>query len=674
MSVGAVYKGDVSEVTMGHETGLWIQSDITQRYWDATNSASTPDYTTITFEGTASLGDNAIFEDTSPVLKIPVGMLIGAKMAFQRAASSDNVFLSHYYDGANGKIYTIVDHTLTGGKTVLKIVPKMNGISSVGLESGDGDGINIFSVGLPTIKSGTSVALNASADLSKESSNIDQFVGLASFMTLPDTKVELHRYNVVGLGRQVAVQQTGRVHHTGGALEMPLHSPRWLYYSLGRETVDQQSLTSIWASTNIKTGTTVEPGQVYVDLNGNAVGGQTVVPGDYLMIRDSTTAPITTYKSVDQTDNNYWPATISNLEDDTEHFEYTQTSEIRRVTAIQALSSGYRFFVDDAWSYAHTVADSVTLHRYENDATNNSPHIGDDNFITNPVRKLIYSSDTIPSFCLEHRIRTRDVGSHSQEGGPTPGSSTDSKQLTRVFRGCKVVEWEISSTVDAELKYRCVFDALSCYTDTGRLESTKGDRYTSHRMFQNIATDAKGRKASGIAKCSEKPFMFYDGSIEAFGESIGFVTGFELRGKTGVELFHTIQSNPVPEAVDSNNRSIKQVPYGGTRNASIIREGREEYELELDLVLTDPLLWHELRSHLEKSGTVGDSGNLIHLYFTKPTTGSGTFPQSLRILMDDYVITEAPIPVPDDKGLLRTKVMLHPRNIKVVSEDTLFHC
>ena len=135
MSVGTVYKGDVSEVTMGHETGLWIQSDITQRYWDATNSASTPDYTTITFEGTASLGDNAIFEDTSPVLKIPVGMLIGAKMAFQRAASSDNVFLSHYYDGANGKIYTIVDHTLTGGKTVLKIVPKMNGISSAGLGS-----------------------------------------------------------------------------------------------------------------------------------------------------------------------------------------------------------------------------------------------------------------------------------------------------------------------------------------------------------------------------------------------------------------------------------------------------------------------------------------------------------------------------------------------------------
>ena len=38
-------------------------------------------------------------------------------------------------------------------------------------------------------------------------------------MTLPDTKVDLHSYHVVGLGRQVAVQQTGKVHHMGGSIE-----------------------------------------------------------------------------------------------------------------------------------------------------------------------------------------------------------------------------------------------------------------------------------------------------------------------------------------------------------------------------------------------------------------------------------------------------------------------
>ena len=242
---------------------------------------------------------------------------------------------------------------------------------------------------------------------------------------------------------------------------------------------------------------------------------------------------------------------------------------------------------------------------------------------------------------------------------------------------CKVVEWELSSTVDAELKYRCIFDALSCYTDTGRLESSdKGDRYTAHRMFQNTATDAAGRVASGIASGSEKPFMFYNGTIKAFGGSIGFVSAFELRGKTGVELFHTIQGTTVAESVDSDNLSIKQVPYGGTRNASIIREGREEFEMEIDVALTDANLWHQLRSHVEQSatvGTTGDAAGFIELHFTKPVTANADRAPSIRVIIDDYIITEAPIPVPDDKGLLFSKIRIEPRNIKVMSTDTTFH-
>ena len=65
----------------------------------------------------------------------------------------------------------------------------------------------------------------------------------------------------------------------------------------------------------------------------------------------------------------------------------------------------------------------------------------------------------------------------------------------------------MSSTVDAEVKYRCIFNALACYTDTGRLESSNaGDRYTAHRMFQNTADTKRGRKVSGIAEGAEKTF------------------------------------------------------------------------------------------------------------------------------------------------------------------------
>ena len=215
---------------------------------------------------------------------------------------------------------------------------------------------------------------------------------------------------------------------------------------------------------------------------------------------------------------------------------------------------------------------------------------------------------------------------------------------------------------------------LACYTDTGRLEtSNPGDRYVAHRMFQNTAETAVKRKDSGIAEGSEKPFMFYNGSIEMFGETIANVAAFELRGKTGTELYHITQGNPLADTVNSDGRVMKQIPYGGTRNAAIIREGREEFEMEVDVYISDPLLWNELRTHRNVTGTVGATGGIMNLFFTKPTTGSTYSTPSLRILVDDYVITEAPIPVPDDKGLLRTKIKLTMKNVKVVSYDTMFH-
>ena len=52
---------------------------------------------------------------------------------------------------------------------------------------------------------------------------------------------------------------------------------------------------------------------------------------------------------------------------------------------------------------------------------------------------------------VEHSIRNRDVGSYSTEQtSNAPGGANDSKRA-RIFRGCKVVEYELSSTVDAEL-------------------------------------------------------------------------------------------------------------------------------------------------------------------------------------------------------------------------------
>ena len=674
--VSQAYKGDVSEVLMGHETGIFIEHNKPCGF-TTTYVSSTPDFNTITFTGTGS-GNSTIFENSKAVLKVPVGMLIGQKISFHKTGSPTN-YDSVHADGFSQKVFTIVDHTVESNATKLKVVPRFTATT---LTSNTGDAMLIHSTGMPTLASGSTFAHNDSAKLSSEFSHIDQFIGLASHMKLPDTKVTMHRHHVIGLGRQAAIQQTGRVFHQGAQLEMPLNNPRWLYYSLGREVVDDTTMIAAFSKSKTAAAA-VTPGQTYVDVAALTFGGdQTVAIGDYILFHDDTLTPTVHYNAVDGTTSQFWPYNhaSSGLSNDSEHFEQTITSEIRRVVAIEGTT---RLFLDDPLHFEHATSDGLYLFRFASNNATGSPHVNADGTITNAVRRLLFSGDTLPSFCIEHSIRNRDVGSYSNENSNVPGSSTDSKQLTRVFRGCKIVEYELNATVDAEVKYRCIFDALSCYTDTGRLEpattspdTNPGDRYRAHRLFQNTATDAAGRKEAGIASGSEKPFMFYNGTITAFGQDIGFISTFELRGKTGVEIFHTMGGTPVAESVDSNNRSLKQVPYGGTRNASIIREGREEFELEMDVIIRDSLLFHELRTHREVSGTAGSTDSIIEMVFTKPTTGttSGALAPQMRIICDDYVITDAPIPVPDDKGLLHSKIMIHPKNIKVISTDTLFHC
>jgi hypothetical protein len=673
MAFGAHYKGDVSEITMGHETGIYLEHN-EPLVFTATTTAG-DDYTTITFTGTGSA--NSI--GAGDVLKVPIGMLIGCKMTFHGTGGN---FSPYYYDSINGTIFSIVDHELTGGDTTIKIVPALSAGSKA---SGSSEVLFIHSTGLPTIDiSGFSASSSAKASVEK--SLIDQFVGLASFMKLPDTTVDLHRYHVVGMGRQMSLQQTGKVHHQGGALEIPMHNAKWLYYALGREVVDYNNCGGGGHSGFVSLPSAISPGQVYVDVGGSSsvpkFGSTNVSVGDYILVKDTTQVPVIQYRgaSLGNSGNIFWPpASAAGLSADSDEFEFAESSECRRVIGYEELTSTtFRLFVEHPFQFAHTTSDTITSRNYTGVT---APEISTGR-VKNSVRKLIFTGETIPSFSLEHSIRNRDVGSYNSETGDgvnTPGGTTDSKQLTRVFRGCKINEWEISSTVDAELKFRATFDALSCYTDTGRLESANaGDRYIAHRMFQNTGETDTNRKIAGIASGEEKPFMFYNGTIEAFGQSIGFISSFELRGKTGVELFHTIQSNPVGEDVQSSTGlSTKQVPYGGTRNASIIREGREQLDMEIDVVLTDPNLFHQLRSHNETSSGVDASTNKqIKLHFTKPYSGTidsdYTVP-SIRIILDDYFITEAPIPMPDDKGLLHSKIMLQPQSIKVIAEDTVYH-
>ena len=182
-------------------------------------------------------------------------------------------------------------------------------------------------------------------------------------------------------------------------------------------------------------------------------------------------------------------------------------------------------------------------------------------------------------------------------------------------------------------------------------------------MFEDTAnTDAK-RKEAGIAKFTQKPFMFYNGTITLAGVRIGQVVSFNLTGSTGVQQFYTINGSPLTDA------ETDQVPHGGMRNASIAVEGKTEYMMDMEIIVDDPVFYHKMRRAVDFSAT---TGNMIRLSFTKQ--GSANPRETLDFYLDDYVITEAPLPIPEDKGPIRAPLKVMPKSIRVISTDTLFHC
>ena len=177
------------------------------------------------------------------------------------------------------------------------------------------------------------------------------------------------------------------------------------------------------------------------------------------------------------------------------------------------------------------------------------------------------------------------------------------------------------------------------------------------------------RKVSGIGKGTQKPFMFYNGSISMLGTTLGQVVSFTLNGKTGVEQYYTIG------AANIANSATDQVPFAGTRNPTLAVEGKTEYDLEMEIIVDDPLFYHNMRRAVENfddtDETAQTDSDMIRLSFTKQVS-SGTA-ESIDILMDDYYIVEAPLPVPEDKGPLMAKLKILPKSVKVIAVDTVIH-
>ena len=569
----------------------------------------------------------------SNALRYPKNMLVGSQVKWTDTGSTIDA-------NDTAGVFTIVEND---GRT-LKISPAMKTATATVLSAAAID-LHILPYKTPAFD--TSMNEPKTGGIAEESVLTDQFLGITSALTVPETKVDLKRFHVVGLGRDTSVQVPGKLITEGGSFEVAMHSARWLKYCLGGEVVHPVANPETSHFTTLDGAT--KAGQSFITLtddHGNLAAKH------YVLIEDTTYVPVTTTHEADITEVALrWDGSFTDT-----RFDTALRSEVRRVIGMD----GTKVYLDEPLLFPH--ADNMAVHFIDfDDAPNtNPPTVSSTGVIADAQTHLLFNHTHQPSFSLEVSQRRRDVDT---DDGAVDGTATDSKELTRVFRGCKVTDFTLTTDNDAALRLAVNFNSALCYTDTARLEGSTS-RYASHRMFNDTAnTDAK-RFQSGIGPKTQKPFMFYNGTINIAGVQAAQVLNFSLTGQTGMQAFHVINGE------NSQTSATSQVPFGGSRNTSLMVEGQTSYEMTMEIGVDDPLFYHKMRSATEFSASEdGTTTNQIRINFEKNTTSGTT--ERMMIIIDDYYIIEAPLQIPEDKGMVKSTLKIMPKTIKVISRDTI---
>ena len=338
--------------------------------------------------------------------------------------------------------------------------------------------------------------------------------------------------------------------------------------------------------------------------------------GDYVQIIDSETHQIPGQDDV--------PPTV---------FKH----EVRRIVA----TGGNYIHVEEPFTFAHAV-NKCGIDRivYSSDNARGSPNINaTTKELQNGVEHTYFGHTTLPSFMIEQSYRNNDA---------TPGG----EQLLRLYSGCKVAEATMSANTEGELKLEASYQSARHYTDTG-------DMFSPHRMFENTANTTANRKVSGIATNGEKPYLFQDISIQAFGRPVLRATEFSVGIANNTEPRWFIRGYEGATATSDH------VQHGGSQTPLDITEAKREYTFTFKAMVEDNRFWEELRQRKHHTNT-----NDITFTLTKP--GSATTRETATITIEDYTIVKADHQLPDDKGPIFADIELAVRHMKITENNPYY--
>jgi hypothetical protein len=317
--------------------------------------------------------------------------------------------------------------------------------------------------------------------------------------------------------------------------------------------------------------------------------------------------------------------------------------ELRRVIGIGSANGGDEgyIYVEEPFMFDHTKEScGVERLQYGSGSNRGSAHIDSTSKeLQFGVTHTYFGHDVLPSFTIEQSFRQKDV-------------EADSKQLLRLYSGCKATSATVSADTEGEVKLEVAYEASRHYTETT-------NTITPHRMFDNTANTTTNRKISGIAIDGEKPFLFQDVNVNVFGRPVLRGTEFSLQVANSTEARWFIRG------YEGTTSDDDQVQHGGTQMPLEITEGQREYTFTMRAMVEDDRMWEELRTRRHHRNT-----NDITITMTK--VGSNATRETATITLEDYTIMKADHQVPSDKGPVFAEIELVVRHMKVTENSPYY--
>ena len=320
--------------------------------------------------------------------------------------------------------------------------------------------------------------------------------------------------------------------------------------------------------------------------------------------------------------------------------------EIRRVIAIGTANGGDagQLYVEEAFMFDH-IAASCGVERLQytysdNEYRRGSPALLSTGELKYGVEHTFFGYSHVPTFAVEQSFRSSDS---------TPGAN----QLLRVFSGCKMGDLNLAADSEGELKLSGSFESTRMFKDTA------SKFITPHRMFENTANTQIKRRVSGIAVNGEKPYLFQHMQFSAFGASV-------LRAKTvDITIANTNTAQFYIRGSSQTHLDGDQVQQAATQFASEITEAAREYTFKFSALVEDDRWFEQLRTRKHHINS-----NDCTLTLTK--SGAHATRQNATITLEDYTVTKAEHPVPDDKGPVTATVEFAVRHLKVAETSPYF--